>query len=248
MAVTQLHEGETHVIVDRASRQLKARKIERLLERHVQLEGASILDVGTGAGYIAAALAARVGAEGRVCAVDVDDRRQVLDGYEFTAVGDTSLPFADASFDIVLSNHIFDHVLGEQAKLHHLQEIARVLRSQGVAYLAVTSRYVLVEPHFHLPFLSWLPAALRTPYIRAFRRGESYDCDLPSRGGVARLVRRAGLVYEDLTLEAVDELRRVEGGSASVRLAALVPDAALRVALPLIPTMIVLLRRGQPAA
>src|SRR5439155_8077559 len=99
VAVAELREQETHVILDRESRLLKACKIERLLERHVRLEGARVLDVGTGSGYIAASLAGRVGPAGSVVAVDVVDKRQVSDGFEFTQVAGTTLPFPDQSFD-----------------------------------------------------------------------------------------------------------------------------------------------------
>jgi SAM-dependent methyltransferase len=206
--------------------------------------GERVLDVGTGSGFIAASLAERVGPAGSVVAVDVVEKRQVSDGFEFTPVAGTTLPFPDQSFDIVLSNHLFEHVGGTDDTLHHLREVARVLRDGGVCYLAVTNRYVVIEPHFHLPFLSWLPAALRTPYVRLFRGGRAYDCDLPSRSDVLALLASAGLAYDELTLAAIDELRRVEGGTPAVRLARRLPTAILRRALPLIPTMVFLLRRA----
>jgi SAM-dependent methyltransferase len=38
-----------------------------------------------------------------------------------------------------------------------LDEVWRVLKPGGLAYLACPNRYSLVEPHYRLPFLSWFP-------------------------------------------------------------------------------------------
>jgi hypothetical protein len=51
-----------------------------------------------------------------------------------------------------------------------------VLRNNGIGYLAVPNRWQLVEPHYRIAFLSWLPPAWRTPYLRLRNRGQEYDC------------------------------------------------------------------------
>ena len=83
-------ERQPHAILDHESRVLKARKIARLVERVRPLEGASLLDIGAGSGYIASALAEIVGPQGRVAAVDVNDQRRTNEGYEFVQVEGTS--------------------------------------------------------------------------------------------------------------------------------------------------------------
>lgn len=57
-----------------------------------------------------------------------------------------------------------------------LSELARVLRPSGIGYLAVPSRWMLVEPHYRLPFLSWMPQRAADAYVRLTGRGEYYDC------------------------------------------------------------------------
>jgi glycosyltransferase involved in cell wall biosynthesis/SAM-dependent methyltransferase len=233
---------QPHAVLDMPSRVAKASKLERLIGARAELAGAEVLDIGAGSGVIAASLAERVGPKGRVVAVDLHDQRVVSEGYEFVPVTDTTLPFDSESFDLVVSNHVLDHVGGRREKTHHLEEIRRVLRPGAACYLAVANRWVLVEPHFRLPFLSWLPARLRTPYVRAARRGEAYDCDLPARGEVLDLVRRAGFDYEELELEALTGLAELEG-AALPRAVSRVPPRALRAVLPIFPTVVLFLRK-----
>src|SRR5512142_2563718 len=165
-----------HATLDLGTREAKGRKIERVLDLPAS-HGRRLLEVGTGAGGIAHYFAARSESPFDVDAVDVTDQRQVVDGYRFTRVETTALPFESRSFDVVISNHVIEHVGDRGAQLHHLHEIRRVLRPEGRVYLAVPNRWMLVEPHYRVPLLSWLPRAWRTPYLRMTGRGHIYDCE-----------------------------------------------------------------------
>jgi SAM-dependent methyltransferase len=236
-------ERRPYAILDRPSRLLKAEKIARLVGGAEVLRGARVLDIGCGSGYIAEALAELAGPGGSVHAVDVRDQRLVEDGYEFHQVTGTALPFEDESIDVVLSNHVIEHVGEEPDQLRHLQEVRRVLRPGGLCYLAVPSRWVLVEPHVRLPLLSWLPRAVRSPYVRLAGRGAFYDCDLPTRGRLRRLFAAAGVEATERTLDALLEVGRLETPSKAARLALSAPDPLRRALLPLSPTLVYLLRR-----
>jgi SAM-dependent methyltransferase len=236
-------ERRPYAILDRPSRLLKAEKIARLVGGPEVLRGARILDIGCGSGHIAEALAGLAGPDGRVHAVDVRDQRLVEDGYEFHQVAGTALPFADESLDLVLSNHVIEHVGGEPDQLRHLQEIRRVLRPGGRCYLAVPSRWVLVEPHVRLPLLSWLPRAVRSPYVRLAGRGSFYDCDLPTRRRLRRLFDAAGLEGAEKTVDALFEIGRLETPSRAATVALRAPAWLRQALLPLSPTLVYLLRR-----
>lgn len=227
--------------LDPASRRGKAAKMTALIELHRTLKGTQLLDIGTGAGIISSLLAEHVGPEGKVHSVDVDDLRTITNGYEFTRVEGVELPYEDDSFDIVVSNHTIEHVGGPKQQLVHLREIARVLRGDGLVYLASPSRWALVEPHFRVPLLSWPAPSARDRILRWSRRGTVYDISPRTRPELLALVAEAGLRATDVTLDALRVMAGVEKVSPLTRMAATAPERFLRAFRGAIPTMVFLL-------
>jgi SAM-dependent methyltransferase len=230
-----------------ARQDARAAELAAQVQQFVQPRGDEhALDVGTGAGALALALAPLVA---DVVGVDVEAellaraRDRAPANASFVEADATELPFEDGSFDLVVSNHVLDHVGGRPEKEHHLAEIRRVLRPGGCCYLTVANRWVLVEPHFRLPFLSWLPEGARTPYVRLARRGRVYDCDLPTRGAVLELVREVGFEHEELELEALGSFAELEGGTLAT-VTSRVPRGLLEAALPVFPTVVLMLRKA----
>ena len=228
-----------HTVMDLQSRRWKAEKIERLLGIATSKAPIYILEVGTGSGGIAHYFAAHPSARYVVNAVDVIDNRLVESGYSFTLVTDTKLPFADDSFDVVVSNHVIEHVGDRSDQGRHLGEIRRVLRPGGVGYLAVPNRWMLVEPHFRLAFLSWLPRSWRTPYLRLARKGDFYDCEPLEMGQLEALLREAGFRPANRSVDALRVTLEIEhADSFLTRGLRRIPDALLRPFARIIPTHI----------
>ena len=237
------NEISSHACRNLPSRRRKAEKIIRILEHERTLLGAEVLDVGAGAGVIAAQLADKTGPTGKVAAVDVDDQRIVQEGFTFRQVEGTTLPFPDESFDIVVSNHVIEHVGRRSAQLAHLHEIHRVLRKDGLAYLAVPNRWAVVEPHYGLAFLSWLPRPVADAYLRLTRNRTPYDCHPPGPVRLKRLLRAARLQSSSAAGRAIQAMNDLEEGGTATRMAALLPTSLLDFLWPVLPTYILLLRR-----
>ncbi len=125
----------------------------------LDLDGRSLLDAGCGTGLFSAAAAAR-GAE--VTSLDVGERllAKVAEKCDTRrVVGDlAALPFADATFDVVLSTEVIEHLA---SPVDGVRELARVLRPGG--------RLVLTTPN-----RVWLPA-LRLANVLGLRPYEGLE-------------------------------------------------------------------------
>lgn len=109
-----------------------------------------------------------------------------------------NLPLPSDSVDLLLCNHVYEHV-PDAPRL--FSEIERILKPGGSCYLGAASRLTLIEPHYHLPFLSWLPKPLAHRYMRLTGRGSYYYENLRTLGGIRRLVSRFNTT--DYTLQVV---------------------------------------------
>src|SRR5690348_13826644 len=228
-----------HAYLDLPSRGWKATKIERLLDLARRPQPMRMLEIGTGSGGIAHYFATHRTLRCEVAAVDVCDNRIIHDGYEYRQVHGVQLPFAEASFDVVITNHVIEHV-GDAAIQHeHLAEIRRVMKPDGVGYLAVPNRWMLTEPHYRLKFLSWWPRGWRTPYLRLMRKGMFYDCEPLEMHQLECMLAAAGLRYRNLCIEAWRVMLVTERpDSLGGRVLRTIPDALLKPLRRIIPTLI----------
>ncbi len=103
-------------------------------------------------------------------------------GYErtaYTAADARVLPFADAAFDLIVSDSTLDHFSVESDIRRAIAELARVLRPGGTLILTMDNSGNLTEPLFRL----WI-ALGRSPYFI----GKSYG-----RRQLERALQEAGL-------------------------------------------------------
>lgn len=190
----------------------KARVIHRLCGAEIEASD-RVVDLGAGTGIIKRELEDMTGKyitgmEMAVSFVEVRDGMVAADA--------TRLPLPAASVDFALLNHLYEHVRDQGALFHELE---RVLAPGGAAYVAAGNRLAVMEPHYRLPFLSWLPGPLADAYLRASGRGESYDdIRFRTRGALERRIRAAGLRIDDRTRRAVDELTAETWGPGWARL------------------------------
>ena len=123
---------------------------------------AKLLDFGCGAGQVVAkALAAGYDAHG----TDLfNEGWKINYAAAAAALGDRlhpmpsphRLPFEDASFDIVISNQVFEHIAH---KMPVVAELARIIRPGGRLVAIFPTQEVLVEPHLKAPWVHRLKNA-----------------------------------------------------------------------------------------
>ncbi len=131
------------------------------------LRGETILDLGSGPGFLACELAEEVGATGRIIAVDIspemnalarsraaasglDDQIKIVDGDA------TLLPLADATVDAAIATQVIEYLADPDAAL---QELARVVRPGGRLVLIDTDWDSLVWASTNHPRFARIKAA-----------------------------------------------------------------------------------------
>jgi SAM-dependent methyltransferase len=229
-------------MLDERGRRRKAAKLLAVLQHalgrdeRTGLAGLTAVDVGCSAGFIADELA-RAGATTH--GVDIDEpglaaaRARFGENVQFHAARGERLPFATGTVDVVVLNHIYEHVVDPEAVA---AEIHRVLADDGVAYLGLGNRLGVVEPHYKLPFLSWLPRPVADRYVRVTGRADSYYERFRTRPGLRRLF---GLFdVWDYTLPVLADAKAFHGDDVVPGAVARLPEPVLAAALPLVPTYI----------
>ncbi|MGI5479829.1 methyltransferase domain-containing protein [Streptomyces lavendofoliae] len=161
--------------------------------------GLEVLDVGCGPGTITADLAALVGPDGRVTAVDAaagvleqaraTTRERGLDNVRFAVADVHALDFPDDSFDIVHAHQVLQHV-GDPVRA--LREMRRVCRPGGVV-AARDSDYAA---------FAWYPVVpVLDEWLELYRRVARANGGEPDAGRrLLSWARRAG--FTDVTATA----------------------------------------------
>lgn len=243
--MTEDNARKPHAALDLDRRKLKGQKIERLLGLRAGSDLLRLLEVGAGSGGISHYFGTHASGRFEVEAVDVQDSRQVTEDYGFTLVEGVRLPFPDSSFDVVLSNHVIEHVGDDMAQAVHLAEIHRVMKPAAIGYLAVPSRWMLVEPHYRLALLSWWPESWRSRWLRLWGKGDFYDCRPMSCVDLERRLSVAGFRFEQLHAQALRATFEIERPDSFVwrYFLRFIPDSLVALGRHGFPTLIYRLRK-----
>lgn len=171
---------------------------------HKSLSACDVLNVGGSAGAIDNFLADHAA---RVVGIDIDEgaishAQQAFqkENLEFQVADALNLPFDDASFDVVICSHVYEHV-PDPAKM--FDEIHRVLRPDGICYFSAGNRLMWNEPHYNLPLLAILPRPLAHLYIRAAGKADHYHEKHLTYWGLKSLVRN--FRRNDYTVRLINE-------------------------------------------
>lgn len=193
----------------------RGKRIVDALKGHANLKGASLLDLGCGLGGIAVAFA-QEGA--KVVGVDHDEKscelglvrsRMEETPVDFLVSDGTMTPFPDSSFDIVICNDVFEHVLNKK-KLAY--EINRLLRADGVAFIRTPNKLspwnILRDDHTGLPFITLLPRNVQNLFVKVMgltNKGLPYTLKPPTYASLIKISASENLELNDQMM--LDEIR-----------------------------------------
>ena len=155
--------------------------------------GADTLEIGTGTGGMLHALLER-GLRARGVEINpalIAESRQWFGELPIRAVSGVELPFPDASFDLVLSFDVLEHIRDSDA---HLREVSRVLRPGG--------RYLVQTPS------KWPNTVFETIRWRSATRWRDDHCALHTPGQLHRRLEAHGFAVQFFDVPVVNEFFR----------------------------------------
>lgn len=176
--------------------------------------GARLLEIGSGKGRLLQHLCARgYDAHGVEAREDmIAESRRLYGTLPLHSVSGPALPFADATFDVVLSFDVFEHIPDSDA---HLREVARVLTPGG--------EYLLQTPN------KWTNMVFETIRWRNFTAWRADHCALHSYREIVRRFDRHGFATTFYRIPVVTDffrwkVRRYLGAPGVALLAVFNPD------------------------
>lgn len=189
-----------------------------------------ILDLGAGMGGLSVALLVTYGDRGvSLQAMDYNPAYCRIASLRAQRYGLTlpiaiaageNLPYPGSYFDVVTCLDVLEHV---QSTEQVLREIKRVLKPGGVLLTSVPNRRAFRDPHYHLPFINWMPQSLAEKIIKRTGhsksggllqdRQELSDLSTYTWAGITHVANRVGLAIQDQVLWRIEhgEVRHLRG-------------------------------------
>lgn len=186
----------------------RTRKAERAIvmfkDFFTNLHKFSCLDIGCTAGimtyhlakYFYKAVGIDIDGKSLSHANDCFNKENIL----FLEADALNMPFADESFEAAVCHHTYEHVSSAEILV---EEIYRVLKPGGVCYFGAPNRFMIIESHYSLPFLSWFPRRLSNLYLKIAKKGDDYYERIYSYWGLRKLLRRFEI--HDYTLKVIKQ-------------------------------------------
>lgn len=181
----------------------KAHKtISVLSDYFKQISTLTLLDIGSSTGIMTNEYAKHfknvIGVDLDRTAVDYSIKQYRRENLKFICFPIEEADLPSSSFDIITCSQIYEHVPSDK-KL--MEEILRLLKPGGVCYFAAVNRFKVIEPHYRLPFLSYLPKKAANIYIKMFTNHNFYYENLKSLRNLKKLVSKFETI--DYTLKVI---------------------------------------------
>jgi ubiquinone/menaquinone biosynthesis C-methylase UbiE len=188
-------------IVDENRRRRKGAKIASILKHELSdVSVKTIVDVGA-SGCIPLVEVAKVINPSIAIGIDLDKACMPKpDDHLKPVISDaTILPFRDESIDVLICNHVYEHVVDSNALL---SELWRVVKPGGIVYFGAMNARWPIEPHYNIPMLHFMPPRIAEFFVRKKGYDHGYLEKPLSKVALEKLVHAFDLV--DYTVQVIE--------------------------------------------
>ncbi len=180
-------------------RDLKAKKIISILQKDIIIQNKIILEIGSGFGYIIDQFQKKgsyaIGIDKSINLVkSAKDRNK---NCEYIHGNGFLIPIKQNSIDVIILNHVIEHI---KFKEDLLKECNRVLREEGIIYIATPNKYFFFDPHTKIPFFGYMSEKMH----------DRYNIHNLSRKEIMELFRQYKFSYKYLSLDIIRNLNEFE--------------------------------------
>jgi ubiquinone/menaquinone biosynthesis C-methylase UbiE len=188
----QLHLSRGDLVLrDIKGRTQKFKKLLSVLQDfHPETGSLNCLDIGCSSGIITSLLGNHfrmsIGMDIDQEAIQYAQDHSLSTRVRFLMADSMALPFRANSIDAIICNHVYEHVPQAQQMI---DEIYRVLKENGFCYFSAGNKYMVIEGHYGLPFLSWVPKPIAHRYFKIAGKGSFYYEEHLSLRGLKKLVK-----------------------------------------------------------
>lgn len=233
-------------LYDVEMRTLKAQKVRSMIYDFVgqELKEMMCVDIGCSIGVISAVLAENFGS---VIGIDLDtpsiqwaQKNTLRSNVCFLIADGMQTPFPTEMFEVVICAQCYEHVSDAR---HLSDEVYRLLKPGGVCIFSGPNRLALVEEHYGLLFLSWLPRHLADAYIRLANRGHYYEVRPLTYWALKKLWKNFEIQDYTLSMLREPEKYRIKDEVKGVSWLGYLPDWFLRLLLVFAPNYNWILRK-----
>lgn len=181
-----------------------------------------------------------------VIALDVDDvglksgkKQTDADNIDYVCSDGTYAGLIDGSVDVIICNQVYEHVEDQPGLA---REIERLLSPDGFCYFGAGNRFVLIEGHYFLPCLSWMPLWASHIYLKLMGRKVKYDVYLLSLRNLKKLLKNFDMI--DYTERLINNPKKfsaddvIEPNSFLARM----PRWLFKIVYPVLPAWVFVIR------
>lgn len=178
--------------------------IVNTLSKYFDLSKTKIIEMGCGLGWQTVELAHYCP---KVVGVDTNENtlnfaksyskiENVIVTYKKCDACTTSYP--DKYFDIAIVSHLLEHA---QSHEEPIREAKRILKTNGILFIASPNSFWPIEQHFKLPFLHWLPRKIADRYVHIFKRADDFSeiTKTPNYFEMLHLLKKYDFNIEDIS-------------------------------------------------